>query len=287
MAPGNGSEPTHARGHRSACLLGPQDPEAAAAPGRLVQWAPLRLQPGPSGRRRLCPNQDPQVKRPVVRKPGFQDSLLRPLSPEQRGHGVREVRGCGAGGAAGVWGGGGGGGARVRGWGAGPLGAGVALGCEVQVCAVREDARVRVQRGRRGAGGRWGRGPGVRGARGAGAGAPAGCRAPVGSAAGMPGYPCRPLLPRGPWDVFAKLNGDLLPSAGRTPLAWAPWRAGLRIPAWTAQVGAGSGTRDGTFRTDPAVGGRAGPGNRRGAAPEPGARPGLPGSSSGGVLGGR
>lgn len=49
----------------------------------------------------------------------------------------------------------------------------------------------------------------MRGARGAGAGAPAGCRAPVGSAAGMPGYPCRPLLPRGPWDVFAKLNGDL------------------------------------------------------------------------------
>ena len=79
----------------------------------------------------------------------------------------------------------------------------------------------------------------------------------------------------------------LLPSAGRTPLAWAPWRAGLRIPAWTAQVGAGSGIRDGTFTTDPAVGGRAGPGNRRGAAPEPGARPGLPGSSSGGVLGGR
>ena len=131
------------------------------------------------------------------------------------------------------------------------------------------------------------RGQGAVGARSAGAGAPAGCRAPVGSAAGMPGYPCRPLLPRGPWDVFAKLNGDLLPSAGRTPLAWAPWRAGLRIPAWTAQVGAGSGTRDGTFRTDPAVGGRAGPGNRRGAAPEPGARPGLPGSSSGGVLGGR
>ena len=64
MAPGNGSEPTHARGHRSACLLGPQDPEAAAAPGRLVQWAPLRLQPGPSGRRRLCPNQDPQVPKP-------------------------------------------------------------------------------------------------------------------------------------------------------------------------------------------------------------------------------
>ena len=29
------------------------------------------------------------------------------------------------------------------------------------------------------------------------------------SAARMPGYPCRPLFPRSPWDVFAKLNGDL------------------------------------------------------------------------------
>uniref|UniRef100_A0A4W2D096 WD repeat domain, phosphoinositide interacting 1 n=1 Tax=Bos indicus x Bos taurus TaxID=30522 RepID=A0A4W2D096_BOBOX len=298
-------EPGQGLRHRASGLLRPQehlhprhDPEAAAAPGRLVQWAPLRLQPGPSGRRRLCPNQDPQVKRPVVRKPGFQDSLLRPLSPEQRGHGVREVRGCGAGGAAGVWGGGGGGGARVRGWGAGPLGAGVALGCEVQVCAVREDARVRVQRGRRSGGGRWGRGPGVRGARGAGAGCGGGPECGGGgprwvsgsrwlssrhAGLSLPAPPSPGSLGR----VCQTERRPLLPSAGRTPLAWAPWRAGLRIPAWTAQVGAGSGTRDGTFRTDPAVGGRAGPGNRRGAAPEPGARPGLPGSSSGGVLGGR
>lgn len=82
---------------------------------------------------------------------------------------------------------------------------------------------------------------------------PAGHRAPLTQQQACRAIPAgaalpAPLSPESLGRVCQTERRPLLPSSGRTPLAWAPWRAGLRIPAWGAQVGAGSGTRLGRSR---------------------------------------